>query len=71
MMNRFAKETEMRIKLQKERLVEYKKNLLIESLKQRESPMPFPYQSKRVLPIEEPNWKIQPFPHPMRWVTAW
>ena len=70
-MNQFAKETETRLKLQKQNAEEYKKKLLTESLKQRETVLKFPYQSKRVLPIEEPNWKLQPFPHPMRWVTPW
>ena len=71
MMNQFAKETEKRLKLQKQNAEEYKKKLLTESLKQRETVLKFPYQSKRVLATEPPNWKIEQFLHPMRWVTSW
>ena len=62
-------ETELRMERQRKRLAEYKKNLQTECLKQRETVLRFPYQSKRETEIQPPNWKIQPFPHRMRWLN--
>jgi hypothetical protein len=68
MMNVFAEMTLKYMENRKQRDEKYMNTLMSECLKQRETVLKFPYTSTRNSARIEPNWKIDSFHHPKRWL---